>query len=105
MYEMAPIAESIPLTGAVEGLCDIAPTISDNSKEVHRQLEQTALLHGKPSNDCSYKAKQQLGNVLRSREIRLVVEACRSYTHFDGQLLHLAPYSIPASDAATPNKG
>ena len=40
----------------IEGWCwkpwaTVAPTIGDNSREVHMQFEQMALLHGKPSND------------------------------------------------------
>ena len=62
---MASAAKPIPLEGGVESLGDVAPTIGDNSKEVHMQLEQTALFHGKPSNDCKYTTMQQLGNVVR----------------------------------------
>ena len=69
VYEMASMVKSIQLKGGVEGLGSIAPTIGDNSKEVHMLLEQIALLHSKPSNDCTYTATQQLGNILRSREI------------------------------------
>ena len=53
VYEMASTMEPIPLKGGAESLGDVATAISDNSKEVHMQLEQTALLHGKPSNDCT----------------------------------------------------
>ena len=74
---MASTAEPIPLKGGVERFRDVAPPISDNSKEVHMQLEQMALLHSKPSNDYMYTTTQQLGNVLRSREIRSVIEACK----------------------------
>ena len=52
VYEMASTAEPIPFQGAIESLGDVATAIGDNSKEVHMQLEQTALLHSKPSNDC-----------------------------------------------------
>ena len=77
VYEMASIAELIPLKGGVEGLGNVGPTIGDNSKEVHMPLEQTALLHGKPSNDYTYTTTQQLGNVRRSGEIWYVIEAYR----------------------------
>ena len=58
VYEMASTAESIPLKGGVESLGDVATAISDNSREVHMQLEQTALLHSKPSNNCTYTTRQ-----------------------------------------------
>ena len=76
-HEMASKVEPIPLKGGVEGLCDVGSAISDNGREVHMQLEQTALLHGKPSNDGAYTTTQQLGNVLRIGEIRSVTEACK----------------------------
>ena len=65
VYEMASTVEPIPLKDGVEGLGDVAPTIGDNSREVHMQLGQMALLHGKPSNDYTYTTIQKLGNVLR----------------------------------------
>ena len=77
VYEMASTAEPIPLKGGVEGLGGVAPTIGDNSMEVHKKLEQMALLHSKPSNDYTYTATQQVDNVLRSGEIWFVIEACR----------------------------
>ena len=77
VYEIASTAEPIPLKGGVEGLGDVAPTIGDNSKKVHMQLEQTALLHGKPRNDCTYTTTQELGSILRRGEIRSVTKACR----------------------------
>ena len=104
VYEMASTAEPIPFKGAIESLGDVATAISDNSKEVHVQLEQTALLHGKPSNDYTYTTRQYLGNVVR-RVIWFVTEACRQYTHLDGQLANLALHTILAPDAATPNWG
>ena len=58
VYEMASTAEPIPFKGAVESLGDVATAIGDNSREVCMQLEQTALLHGKPSNDCTYTTRQ-----------------------------------------------
>ena len=57
VYDMASTAEPIPFKGVVESLGDVATAIGDNSKEVHMQLEQTALLHGKPSNDCTYTTR------------------------------------------------
>ena len=51
VYEMAFAVEPIPFQGAVERLGDVAIAIGDNIREVHMQLEQTALLHSKPSND------------------------------------------------------
>ena len=54
VYEMASTVEPIPLQGAVESLGDVATTIGDNNREVHMQLEETALFHGKPSNDYKY---------------------------------------------------
>ena len=105
VYKMASIARPIPLKGGVESLGDIGPTIGDNSREVQIELEQTALLHSKHSNDGVYTITQQLGNVLRRGEIRSMTETCREYTHLDGQLLHSAQYMIPAPDAATPNQG
>ena len=33
------------------------------------------------------------------------MEACRQYTHLDGQLANLALHTIPAPDAATPSWG
>ena len=77
VYEMAFAVEPILFKGGVEGLGDVATAIGDNGKEVHMQLEQTTLLHGKPSNVYPYTTKQQLGNVLRSGEIKSVIEACR----------------------------
>ena len=53
VYEMASTVEPIPFQGVVESLGNVATTIGDNSREVHMQLEQTALLHSKPSNDCT----------------------------------------------------
>ena len=58
VYEMASTVEPIPFKGTVESLGDVAIAISDNSREVHMQLEQTALLHGKPRNDCTYTTRQ-----------------------------------------------
>ena len=58
VYEMASTAEPISFKGAVESFGDVATTIGDNSREVHMQLEQMALLHGKPSNDCTYTTRQ-----------------------------------------------
>ena len=98
-------AEPIPLKGAVESLCDVATAIGDNSREVHMQLEQTALLHGKPSNDCTYTTRQYLGNVVRRGVIWFVTEACKQYTHLDGQLVNLVLHTILAPDAATPSWG
>ena len=77
VYEMASTEEPIPLKGAVEGLGDVDPTIGDNSRDVHMQLEETALPRSKPSNDRTYTTTQQLGNVLKSGEIRFATEACR----------------------------
>ena len=77
MYKMASTTEPIPLKSNVEGLGDVAPTIGDNSKGVHMQLEQTVLLYGKPSNDCTHTTTQQLGNVLRNGKIQFVTKACR----------------------------
>ena len=94
-----------PLKGDVESLGDVAPTIGDNNKEVHMQFEQMALLHGKPSNDCTYTTIQQLGNDVRRGEIRLVIEPCKEYTHLDGQLANLPPHKLLASDDATPSRG
>ena len=105
VYEMASTAKPIPLKGGVESLGDVASTIGDNSKEVHMQFEQTALFHGKRSNDCKYTIMQQLGNVIRRGEIRHVTEACREYVHLDGQLTNLPLNTIPAPDAATPRWG
>ena len=105
VYEMASTAKPIPLKGGVESLGDVAPTIGDNSREVHMQIEQTALFHGKPGNDCKYTTTQQLGNAVRRGEIRHVIEACREYAHLDGQLANLPPNTIPAPDAATPRWG
>ena len=102
---MASTVKPIPLKGGVESLGDVAPTIGDNSKEVHMQFEQMALLHGKPSNDCMYTTIQQLGNVVRRGEIRPVIEACKEYTHLDGQLANLPPHMLLAPDDATPNGG
>ena len=42
---MASTVEPIPFKGGVESLGDIATTIGDNSREVHMQLEQMALLY------------------------------------------------------------
>ena len=103
VYEMASTGEPIPFKGGVESLGDVATTIGDNSKEVHMQLEQTALLHSKPSNDYTYTIKQQLGNVLRRGGIWFVMEACKEYTHLDGQLSHPTLHTIPTPDAATPS--
>ena len=58
VYQMVSTVEPILFKGAVESLCDVATAIGDNSKEVHMQLEQTALLHGKPSNDYTYTTRQ-----------------------------------------------
>ena len=105
VYEMASTAKPIPLKGGVESLGDVAPIIGDNSREVHMQYEQTALFHGKPSNDYKYTTMQQLGNVVRRWEIRHVTEACKEYTHLDGQLANLSLNTISAADAATPMWG
>ena len=102
VYEMASATKPIPLKGGVESLGDVAPTIVDNSREVHMQFEQTAFFHSKTSNDCKYTTTQYLGNVVRRGEIRYVTEACREYAHLDGQLENLPPNMIPAPDAATP---
>ena len=104
VYEMASTAKPIPLKGGVESLHDVAPIISDNSREVHMQFEQTTS-YGKPSNDCKYTTMQQLGNVVRRGEIWHVTEACREYMHLDDQLENLPPNTIPAPDAATPRWG
>ena len=85
VYEMASTTEPIPFQGAVENLGDVATAIGDNNKEVHMQLEQPALLYGKPSNYCIYTTRQYLGNVLRRGVIWFVTEACRQYTHLDDQ--------------------
>ena len=53
VYGMASTVEPIPFKGGVESLGDVATAIGDNSREVHLQLEQMALLHSKPSNDCT----------------------------------------------------
>ena len=58
VYEMASTMEPIPFKDGVESLGDVATTIGDNRREVHMPLEQTALLHGKPSNDCTYTTRQ-----------------------------------------------
>ena len=58
---MTSVAKPIPLKGGVESLGDVFPTIGDNSKEVHMQFEQMALLYGKASNDYTYTTIQQLG--------------------------------------------
>ena len=58
VYEMASTVEPIPFKGGVESFGDVATAIGDNSREVHMQLEQTALLHGKPSNNCTYTTRQ-----------------------------------------------
>ena len=102
VYEMASTAKPILLKGGVESLGNVAPTIGDNNREVHMQFEQTALFHGKPSNDCKCTTMQQLGNVVRRGEIWHVIEACREYAHLDGQLVNLPPNTIAAPDAATP---
>ena len=99
---MASSAKPIPLKGGVESLDDVALAIGDNSREVHMQFEQMALLHGKPSNDCTYTTIQQLDNILRRGEIRPVTEACREYTHLDGQLVNLPPHTLLACAVATP---
>ena len=104
VYEMASTVERIPLRG-VEGLRDVVPPISDNSREVHMQIEQMALLHGQPSNDCTYTKIQQSANIVTRGEIRPTTEACREYTHLDDQLSHLAPDRVPAPDTATPSGG
>ena len=70
---MASAAKPIPLKGGVESLADVAPTIGDNSREVHMQFKQMALLQGKPSNDCTYTKIQQFGNVIRRGQILPVV--------------------------------
>ena len=77
VYEMASTVEPIPFQGAVECLGDVATAIGDNSREVHMQLEQTALIHDKPSNHCTYTTRQYLGNVVRRGVIWFVTEACR----------------------------
>ena len=105
VYEMASTAKPIPLKGGVESFGDVAPTIGDNFREVHMQFEQTALFHGKPSNDYKYTTMQQLGNVVRRGEIGNVIEACREYAHLDGQLANLPPNTILTLDAATPRWG
>ena len=105
VYEMASTVKPIPLKGGVESLGDVAPTIGDNSREVHMQFGQIALFHGKPSNDCKYTTMQQLGNVIRRGEIWHVTKACREYTHLDGQLANFPPNTIPAPNAATPRWG
>ena len=105
VYQMASVANPIPLKGGVESLGDVAPIIGDNSREVRMQLEQTALFHGKPSNDCKYTTMQQLGNVVRRGEIRHVTEACSEYAHLDGQLANLPTNMTPTHDAATPSWG
>ena len=69
VYEMTSTAKPIPLKGGVESLGDVAPTIGDNSREVHMQFEQMALFHNEPSNDCKFTTMQQLGNVVRRGEI------------------------------------
>ena len=51
VYEMAPTAKPIPLKRGVESLGDIAPTVGDDCREVHIQLESFTLLLCKPSND------------------------------------------------------
>ena len=58
VYEMASTVEPIPFKGAVESLGHVATAIGDNSREVHMQLEQTVLLHGKFSNDYIYTTRQ-----------------------------------------------
>ena len=103
--EMASTVKSIPLKGGVESLGNVATAIGDNSREAHMQLEQTGLLHSKPSNDCTYTTTQQLGNVLRRWEIQSMTKACTEYTHLDGKLSHPTPYTIPAPDDAFPNRG
>ena len=95
----------IPLKGGVESLGDVAPTIGDNSREVHMQFEQMALLHGKRSIDSTYTTIQQLGNVLMRGEIRLATEACRQYTHLGGQLANLPPHRLLPTDVTTPSGG
>ena len=102
---MASTVNPISLKGGVESLGDVAPAIGGNSKEVHMQFKQMALLNGKPSNDCKYATMQQLGNVVRRGEIWHVTEACRQYVHLVGQLANLPPNTIPAPDAATPRCG
>ena len=103
VYEMASTTEPIPFKGGVESLGGIATTVSDNSREVHVQLEQTSLLHGKPSSDYTCTIRQQLGKVLRRGGIWYVTQPCRQYTHLDGQLSHSALHTISAPDAATPS--
>ena len=105
VYEMASTAKPIPLKGGGESLGDVAPAIGDNSRDVHMQFEQTTLFHSKPSNDCKYTTMEQLGNVVRREKIRHVIEACREYTHLDGQLANLPPNTILAPYAATPKWG
>ena len=95
VYEMASTTKPISLNGGLESLGNVAPTIGDNSKEVHRLFEQIALLHSKPSNVYTYITTQQLGNFLRRGEIRSVIIAYKEYTHLDGQLSHRAPYTSP----------
>ena len=89
VYEMASTAKPIPLKGCVESLGAIAPTITDISREIHMQFEQTALFYSKPSNDYKYATMHQLGNVVRRGETWHVTEACREYAHLDGQLANL----------------
>ena len=102
---MASTSKLIPLKGGVESLGDVATPIGGNSREVYMQFEQMALLHGKPSNDYMYTTIQQLGEVLRRGEIQLVIEACREYTHIDGQLANLPPHTLLTPDVTAPNRG
>ena len=97
--------KAIPLKGGVESLGDIATAISDNSREVHMQFEQTALFHSKPSNDCKYTTMQELGNVVRRGEIQHVTEACREYTQVDDQLANHPLHMLLAFNVATPSGG
>ena len=105
VYEMESTTKPIPLKGGIESLGNVGPAIGDNSREVHMQIEQMALLCGTLRNDYMYTTLQQLGNIIRRGEIRSMTEACKEYTHLDGQLSHPALHMIPALDAATPNKG
>ena len=69
------------------------------------QFEQMALLHGKPSDDCTYTMIEQLGNIVRRGEIRPMTKASREYTHLDGQLVNLPQHTLLAPDDATPSGG
>ena len=58
VYEMASTAEPIPLKGVVEGFCDVAPAISNNSKEVHND-------YGTVCNDYAYTTKTTIIKCLK----------------------------------------